>query len=104
MSDDHLYKKGYAAGYWAGVQDALSGTVTDWRSSDIRKLPIQAMGISSRACNCLMFSGCTHVEDLFSLSGCDIARMRNVGRKTASEIAKWLTEQGILDTAWSEFL
>ena len=104
MSGEYLYKKGYVAGYWAGVQDALSGTVTDWRSSDIRKLPIQAMGISARACNCLLFSGYKHVEDLLSLSGYDIARMRNVGRKTASEIAKWLTEQGILDTAWSEFL
>ena len=55
MSNDLLYKKGYAAGYWDGVRDAHSGTVTDWRSSDIKKLPVRAMGISSRACNCLMF-------------------------------------------------
>lgn len=104
MSKDHVYKKGYAAGYWAGVQDAVSGTVIDLQSSDIRRLPIQAMEISARACNCLIHSGYTHVEDLLSLSHRDIARMRNVGRKTASEIAKWLTEQGILGTAWSEFL
>ena len=62
------------------------------------------MEISARACNSLMHLGHMHVEDLLELNSCDIARMRNVGRKTASEIAWWVTEQGIIGTAWSEFL
>lgn len=104
MSNDPLYKKGYIAGYWDGVKDAASGKVTDWQSTDIAKLPIQAMGISTRACNCLVYSGYTHVQDLLSLNSCEIGRMRNVGKKTSSEIAKWLTDHGFFCTAWSEFL
>ena len=88
MLNDSLYKKGYIAGYWDGVKDSLSGKTIDWRSSDIGELPIQAMGISTRACGALMHSGYTHVKDLLSISSYDIGRMRNVGRKTTSEIAR----------------
>ena len=104
MVNDPLYKKGYIQGYWDGIKDATSGKTTDWQRLDIVELTIQAMGISTRACNCLKNTGYTHVKDLLTLNSYDIGRMRNIGRVTASEIARWLTEQGILCTAWSEYV
>ena len=104
MVSDPLYKKGYIQGYWDGIKDATSGKTTDWQRLDIVELTIQAMGISTRACNCLKNAGYTHVKDLLTLNSYDIGRMRNIGRVTASEIARWLTEQGILCTAWSEYV
>ena len=104
MRMDPLYYKGYITGYRDGVKDAALGKVADGQSSDIGKLPIQAMGLSTRACNCLVYCGCTHVEDVIALSSYAIMSMRNLGPKTASEIARWLTEHGILCSAWAEYL
>ena len=104
MSNDSLYQKGYIEGYWDGVKDTLSGRVTDWQGSDLAKLPIRSMALSSRACNCLLQCGCTHVGDVIALSSDVILRMRNLGPKTASEIAGWLVEHDILGSAWSEYV
>ena len=104
MPNDPLYKKGYIAGYWDGVKDCASGKVLDGQATDLGKLPIRAMGLPTRICNCLLFRGYNCVEDLLSLSEGDIMRMRNVGQKTASEIAHWMVEHGILGSAWSAFL
>lgn len=95
--------RGYLAGYWDGVKDSISGSVTQWQENDIGKLPIQAMGLSSRACNCLVYSGCTYVKDVIALSDDAIIRMRNMGPKTAAEIAGWMIEHGILSSAWSGY-
>ena len=67
-------------------------------------LPVKAMGLSSRVSNCLINSGCTHVCDVIRLSSSQIMRMRNLGSKTASEIAQWVIEHGILSSAWSEYI
>lgn len=104
MSDDIAYKQGYIVGYWDGVKDSISGKVTDYQKSDITKLPIKSMEISSRACNCLLHCGCTHVGDVITLSSDAILRMRNLGPKTASEIAQWLIAHDILGSAWSEYI
>lgn len=103
MRKDPLYYEGYIAGYRDGVKDAISGKTDDWQSSELGKLPIHAMAISTRACNCLVRCGCTYVEDVVALSAESIMRMRNLGRKSAAEIAPWLTEHGILCSAWSEY-
>lgn len=104
MSKDPLYYKGYIAGYWDGVKDHASGKVADGQSSDIGKMPIQAMALSNRTRNCLVNCGYTHVENLIALNRYDIMRMRNVGSKTIAEIAEWLTGHGVYCSAWSEFL
>lgn len=104
MSKDHLYRVGYIAGYWDGVKDAVSGKVNDWQASDTASLPIKAMDISPRAYNCLVMCGCVQVKDVAALSSEEIMRMRNLGSKTAFEIAHWLTMQGILSSAWSEYI
>lgn len=104
MRENQLYYKGYMAGYQAGVKDTVSGKIADWQSSDIVKLPIRAMGLSTCACNCLNNHGCTYVEDVIGLDSDSIMTMRNLGAKTASEIAGWLTEHGIYFSSWNEYL
>lgn len=104
MRREPLYYEGYIAGYRDGVKDAVTGNVTDWKTADIRKMPVRAMALSTRAYNCLMHSGCTYVEDVIALSSCSIMTMRNLGSKTASEIAHWLAEHGIACSAWTEYL
>ena len=104
MCRDPRYYEGYIAGYRDGVKDCISGKTEDWRFSDIGKMPVGAMGLSTRAYNCLTRYGCVNVEDVFALSKDSIMRMRNVGTKTAAEIAHWMIEHGILASAWSEYL
>jgi len=104
MRTKPLYMQGDIAGYSDGVRDANSGKPVDWMTSDLARLPIKAMALSSRATNCLMNYGCTRVEDVIQLSRDRIVRMRNLGPKTASEIAQWLIENGIVCTAWSEYI
>ena len=104
MLNDLHNKNGYIAGYWDGVKDACCGKAEQWQSKNIMKLAVKAMGLSARAGNCLINSGCTYIGDVIQLSSCQIMRMRNLGPKTASEIAQWVMEHGILSTAWSEFI
>jgi len=104
MSKESLYWQGYMAGYRDGVQDAQSGKITDWKELDIAKVPVNAMAISQRARNCLIYSGCTQVGDVIALTTDRILRMRNLGPKTAAEIAQWLIENGIFYSAWSEHI
>ena len=104
MIQNPLNQKGYVTGYWDGVKDAISGNVKDCQTSGIANLPIKAMALSSRAYNCLVQCGCVHVKDVVSLNSDAILKMRNLGPKTASEIACWLIEQGILSSAWTEYI
>lgn len=104
MHEEPLFRKGYIKGYWDGVKDAVSGRVADCQMSDITKIPIRSMGLSSRACNCLTIYGCINVGDIIALRSDNIMRMRNLGSKTAAEIAQWLIDHGILCTAWSEYV
>lgn len=101
---DSQYCKGYIAGYQAGVRDAVSGKNTPIHENDVASYPIQAMGLSTRAINCLSQTGCTYVSDVAALSDHTISTLRNMGVKTASEIAQWLYAQGILCGAWVKFL
>ena len=52
VKDPNCYN-GYIAGYWDGVKDSMSGKASGSQTEGIRKLPIQAMAISTRAKNCL---------------------------------------------------
>lgn len=98
------YSKEYIAGYRDGAKDAVSGKLTDGAVLEIAYLPIKAMEVSTRAKNCLFYSGFTNVGELLALNSEEIMRIRNLGQKTASEIAKWLIESGILNSAWSEYV
>lgn len=104
MGKDPIWFKGYIAGYRDGVRDGVSGKTAQWQTSDILKMPIQAMELSSRAYRCLLYSGCEYVEDVIALTDDTIIKMRNLGRKTASEIAEWVTAHGIYHSDWSKYL
>ena len=104
MRKNALYNHQYVTGYWDGVKDAMAGRITQLHESDVTKMPINAMAVSRRAKNCLIYYGCTHVSDVIALSSDSILRIRNLGSKTADEIAQWLIENGILCSAWSAFI
>lgn len=102
MKKNPGYCEGYAAGDWDGVRDAEIGRVSSRQALDMGKMPVRAMGISARGYNCLTCYGCTWVEDVVSLNAFAIRSMRNLGPKTASEIAAWLAEHGLDCGAWSD--
>ena len=99
-----LYYEGYLAGYRDGVRDGISGKATVNIGNDLKELPVWAMSLSARACNCLTRAGCKSVADVLSLSDHTIATMRNLGVKTAAEIADWLEAHGAGYSAWSKYL
>lgn len=101
---DDLYQKGYMAGYWDGVSDAANGKAVSKIEGELEMLPINAMNLSTRAYNCLNRAGCESIADVVALDGYRIATMRNLGPKTACEIAKWLQEHGIGYSAWGKYL
>ena len=103
--EKEAYRKGYLQGYRAGYQDAKegkSGIVMD--SDAVAELPLGAMGLSTRAYNCLFFAGCRFASDAAGLSGSQILQMRNLGKVTAGEIARALEKLGIHGTDWEAYL
>ena len=103
-TQDNLYYKGYVAGYRDGIADVASGKTLNMIKSDVASLPVKAMGLSTRAYHCLQGAGCVYVADVMGLNEHTIATMRNLGTKTASEIARWLDGQGVCYSAWSKYL
>ena len=99
-----IHYSSYLAGYRDGVRDTLNGKITRIPNNDLAALPLQAMGLSTRATNCLRRAGCSCVADVAALNGQTIATMRNMGIKTATEIARWLHNHHIHCTEWDEYL
>lgn len=101
---ENQYPKGYMAGYWDGIRDATQGRINENGTEDMLNLPVEIMEISTRAKNCLIRTGCKYISEVTKLGEYEIAIMRNVGTKTAHEIAKWLDDQGIHYSAWCKYL
>jgi len=105
---DASYYKGYCIGYWDGYQAAMESGLSRGFGKRIENsvgdLPIEAMEISSRARNCLRNAGCSCVADITALSQETLETMRNLGPRTAREIARWLEKQELLLCAWSRYL
>ena len=101
--ESELYKA-YIAGYRDGVADAYSGKAKNSMSNDPTKIPVSVMGMSTRACNCLVRAGCNTVADILALDEEGVRRMRNLGPKTAAEIANWLVEHYYFSNAWISYL
>ena len=104
LSDNYAFCEGYLVGYRDGLKDGSSGRVEKQDILNVRLLPVSAMGLSTRAHNCLTSMGCKTIADVIAIESRMIAATRNMGPKTASEIANWLTSQGILSSAWSEYI
>ena len=99
-----LYYKGFVAGYREGIKAAVSVKIPNTEDVSILDIPIKGSGLSARACNGLNKAGCTYIRDVVKLSEHTIATMRNIGTKTAAEIAHWLDDHGICYSAWCEYL
>ena len=104
LSNNYVFCKGYLIGYRDGLRDGGSGSIENQDILDVRQLPVRAMGLSTRAHNCLTVMGCKTIADVIAIESKMIAATRNMGPKTASEIGMWLAEHGIHCSAWSEFL
>lgn len=103
LSIDDPYYRGYIAGYRDGAADAAGGKIKSIEA-DLAQLPIHAMALSARANHCLSRADCQTVADVAALSESTIAVMRNMGSKTAAEIARWLDTHGIHGSAWNRYL
>ena len=97
-------RKAYIVGYRDGVRDAQNGMDLTNIDSDLLKLPVEAMEITTRARNCLLWTKCYTIGDVLRLDADDIRKIRNMGSKTAAQIAHWLIAHGFYCSAWSEYL
>ena len=102
--DNIQYRMGYVDGYLDGLRDAARNRKNKLNREEIESYPIEAMNLSTRAHGCLSNAGCVCVGDVLALSDKTIATMRNMGKKTAAEIACWLHAHGICSGAWWQFL
>ena len=105
MTESAAYRKGYQQGFQAGYQTALAHCCQDTSapSQDLLTLPLEALGLSSRARNRLTCAGCRCLGDVCALSIHQIATMRNLGIKTAAEIAEVLAEHNLHNTHWAKY-
>lgn len=101
MEHKRLMIEGYLEGYIDGFRDGASGKS---RNEDFLCLPIKIMPLSARARNCLTSAGCDTVADVISLKDSKIDRIRNLGIKTGKEIALWLVENGMFESAWNKYI
>lgn len=102
------YRKGYHNGYWdgysRGMEDQHNGNVQTDASNDFLDNPIEMLGLSPQALNCLRRLRITQVREVAALKESRISSLRNLGPKRASEIAKALRSYGIEHTAWNKYL
>ena len=104
LPKDPQYCKAYIMGYRDGVRDAKSGKDLTNIDSDLTKLPVETMEITTRARNCLLMAKCYTIGDILLLDSDNIRRIRNMGPKSAKYIANWLASHGFCYSAWSEYL
>ncbi len=102
------YSKGYYVGFFDGYQrgaeDARLGLPTACDPDSPLDQPIEALNLSHRAYNILHRTGYRYIRDLTTLDELEIYRIRNLGTKTADEVAKKLQAMGISHTNWCHFL
>ena len=102
------YDKGYSAGYQAGYQDGTAnmanGTPKPAAPDEVLNLPIEQMGLSTRAHNCMVAAHCKRIGDVARLTEEQIATMKRLGKISANESAQALQAQGIRHTAWDSYL
>lgn len=98
------YKTGYDQGYKDGYADGQNGVEQPSISEELLNHPIDSLGLSVRAYNCLLRAGCERVGDAVRLSEDQIQRMRNLGPKSANEIACAIRDLGIPNTRWSTYI
>lgn len=98
------YSKGYADGYDHGKSDGLRNVDFSYGPEDLLAQPLEYLNLSTRAYQCVHFKGCKTIGDLVRLSEEEIWRTRNLGKKTAAEIAQKLRDTGVKRSAWDVYL
>lgn len=98
--DTGSYNKGYRHGYLDGYRDGAGQEYPN----GIPDLPLEYMGLSVRARNCLTKAGMERIEDVASANRTRIQYMRQLGPKSADEVARALWAMGIRGTDWDLFL
>lgn len=101
---DKGYSTGYQAGYQDGATDAANGSHKPKAPDEILNLPIEHLGLSTRAHNCMVAAHCKRIGDVARLTDEQIATMKRLGKISANEIAQALQAQGIKRTAWDSYL
>ena len=71
--------------------------------NDKLQLPIEDIGLTVRSFNCLIKRGCRIVGDVVKLTEDEIVKTKNLGMRSAIEIADKLQEMGITGTEWDGF-
>ncbi len=92
----------FMEGYRAGFLDGLAAKDRDF-PKDL-DLPVEALELTVRPLNCLRVQGCRRVGEVANLDRDAILRMRNLGAKSADEIARALHRFRIFGTPWDAFL
>ena len=102
------YNKGYAQGYSAGytycTTDQQHPSAHNHSPGNIHNLPIENMGLSSRAYHCLKSAGYLYVHDIAELDSTKIARIRGLGARSANEVALALQKLGLTFTVWNNYI
>lgn len=107
-SSDKSFYKAYIQGYFAGYREARTDIEKGINrldiESDLLSHPIKAMGLRVQTHNSLTRAGFQYIRDITGLSDSRIIAIRGLGTKGCAEIARWLDENGINNTAWHLFL
>ena len=97
------YMRGYEKGYAVGV-GKMDENETSTEESD-ETLLVTDMCMSIRTTNCLVRAKLETLEDLLKVDSIDtIHKVRNLGKKSAGEVAKRLNDLGFTETVWDTFL
>lgn len=98
------YSIGYRMGYQDGTIDAANGNSRPSAPDEVLNLPIEQLGLSTRAYNCMVAAQCKRIGDIARLTEEQIATMQRLGKTSANEIAQALKSQGVQHTAWDKYL
>ena len=102
---DSQYTKGYNDGYAKGLNDAKNGDKATRNSDIFFQNKLESVELSVRAYNCLKQAGVNTIGDLLKFDDIEsICNIRNLGKKSAIEIAEKLSDFGIKGTAWEKLL
>lgn len=99
------YTKGYSDGYIKGLNDAKSGDKATQKSDMFFQNNLESVELSVRAYNCLKQAGVNTIGDLLEFDDIEsIYNIRNLGKKSAVEIARKLSDFGIKGTVWEKLI
>ena len=98
------YVHGYRKGYNLGIADLKEGNAVQDSPEDLCNLPIEQLNLSARCVNSLRSAGCSYIYDVASMSSERIRVLRGIASVGAREIAQALRKNGILYSAWDEWL